>query len=48
MGNDPARAVEFREKTGNQYTWTPGRESGNNLIFEPLPNLAEAASDPEN
>lgn len=43
---DPARAVEFREKT-EIITWTPGRESGNNLIFEPLPNLAEAASDPE-
>jgi len=43
---DPAKAQRYHQTT-QVVTWTPGRESGNNLVFEPLPDFASAATDPD-
>ena len=44
--DDPAKAKDFHANTDIVY-WTPGRDSGNALVFEPLPDLAAVAADPE-
>ncbi|WP_397569177.1 ATP-binding protein [Schlesneria sp. T3-172] len=46
MEGDAQKAKAFHETTDIVY-WTPGRESGNSLVLEPLPDLAGAASDSE-
>ena len=43
---DAAKAQAFHTNVDVVY-WTPGRESGNPLVFEPLPDLAAIASDSE-
>jgi hypothetical protein len=41
-----ARAERYWEKA-EVVVWTPGRQSGNPLFLDPLPDLAELADDPD-
>jgi hypothetical protein len=43
---DPAKAARFGE-VADVVVWTPGKESGNPVCFEPLPDLAAVADDDE-
>jgi hypothetical protein len=44
--DDHEKAARFR-RTADVVIWTPGKESGNPMAFEPLPDLAAVADDPE-
>ncbi len=44
--DDHEKAVRFRQKA-DVTIWTPGRESGNPVALEPLPDLAAVADDEE-
>jgi len=43
---DDAKAADYLEHT-DVVVWTPGRESGRPLSFQPLPDLAALAGDPD-
>lgn len=43
---DDARADRYHEQT-EVVIWTPGKESGNPMAFEPLPDLAAVADAPD-
>jgi hypothetical protein len=43
---DPERAARFREAS-EMVLWTPGKESGNPLALQPLPDFAAVKNDPE-
>jgi DNA helicase HerA-like ATPase len=44
FGADEAKAKRYRERA-EVVVWTPGREKGNPLTLEPLPDLAAVADD---
>jgi hypothetical protein len=44
--HDPDKAARFKE-VADVVVWTPGKESGNPVCFEPLPDLAAVADDEE-
>ena len=44
--DDAARAARLHAST-QMVVWTPGRESGNPLLLEPLPDFAPLVGDPE-
>ncbi len=48
-GWTPAEAAlaELYWKTSEVVVWTPGTQSGNPLILDPLPDLSEVADDPD-
>ncbi|MGC4005252.1 MAG: hypothetical protein QM811_19890 [Pirellulales bacterium] len=43
---DPQRAARFHRDV-EIVPWTPGRDAGNPLTFEPLPDLTSVSDDPE-
>jgi len=48
LGNDEDRQkAELYHQKSQVVVWTPGREVGNPLNLEPLPDLAAVANDPE-
>jgi hypothetical protein len=44
--HDAAKAAQFQQ-SADVVVWTPGKESGNPVAFEPLPDLAGVADDEE-
>ncbi|WP_169975716.1 helicase HerA domain-containing protein [Tautonia rosea] len=44
--DDPDRANRYHQST-EVVLWTPGKESGNPVAFEPLPDLAAVADNPD-